>query len=208
MGSERKNRRLGRISSTRVRIMDVAEAHLGEAGYLGVSLEEVAREVGVSKPALYYHFPEGKEELFVAIAHRALEQNREGLERAIASAENGAGRLRAIARWLMSERARGHPMDELRNVGNFINEQHRAELAEGFYGSLYAPIHRVIASAVEYGEFRASDPEFLTWSFLSLLSGMLEVEAGPSGPPLPEAVRTGETMADAVVDLFFNGVMA
>ena len=208
MGSERKNRRLGGISSTRARIMDVAEAHLGEGGYLGVSLEEVAREVGVSKPAPYYHLPEGKEELFVAIAHRALEQHGEGLERAIASAENGAGRLRAIARWLMSERARGHPIDELRNVGNFMNDQHRAELAEGFYGSLYAPIHRVIASAVEYGEFRASGPGFLTWGFLSLLSGMLEVKTGPSGLPLPEAARNDETMAEAVVELFFNGVVA
>src|SRR5918997_5834031 len=95
-----KGRKRSVGSETRARIMDVAERHLGGGGYLGVSLEEGAREVGVSKPALYYHFPQGKEELFVAIPHRALEQNREGLERAIASAENGAGRLRAIARWL------------------------------------------------------------------------------------------------------------
>ena len=207
MGSGRKNRRLGGISSTRMRIMDVAEAHLGEGGYLGVSLEAVAREVGVSKPALYYHFPDGKEELFVAIAHRALEQHREGLERAIASAEDGAGRLRAIARWLMSERAREHPVAELRNVGNFMNERHRAELAAAFFGSLYAPIHRVISSAVESGEFREHNAEFLTWAFLSLLSGMLEVEEIPSGPPVPDTTGTGETMADATVDLFIKGVL-
>jgi len=187
--------------------MAVAEAHLGEGGYLGVSLEEVAREVGVSKPALYYHFPHGKEELFVAIAHRALGQHRVGVERAIASAGDGAGRLRAIARWLMSERAREHPMAELRHVGDFVNERHRAELAAAFFASLYAPIHRVIASAVESGEFRAGDPEFLTWGFLSLLSGMLEVEDAPAGPPLPESARTGEKMADATVDLFLNGVL-
>src|SRR3712207_9411055 len=86
MGSGRKKGRRGGLSSTRARIMNVAEAHLGEGGYLGVSLEEVAREVGVSKPALYYHFPDGKEELFVAIAHRALGEHRNGLERAISSA--------------------------------------------------------------------------------------------------------------------------
>jgi AcrR family transcriptional regulator len=49
---------------------------LGKGGCLRVSLEEVARDVGVSKPALYFHFLEGNEELFVAIAHRALEQYR------------------------------------------------------------------------------------------------------------------------------------
>ena len=187
--------------------MDAAEMHLGEGGYLGVSLEEVAREVGVSKPALYYHFPQGKEELFVAIAHRALGQHRKGLEHAIASAGDGAGRLRAIAQWLMSERAREHPMGELRNVGNFVNEQRRVELAAGFFGSLYAPIHHAISSAVESGEFRQSDPEFLTWAFLSLFSGMLELDDVPSGPPLPEAIQTAEGMGDATVDLFLNGVL-
>jgi AcrR family transcriptional regulator len=186
--------------------MDVAEAHLGEGGYLGVSLEEVARDVGVSKPALYYHFPEGKEEIFVAIAHRALGQHREGLERAIASAGDGAGRLRAIARWLMSERARGHPMGEIRNVINFVNERYQAELAEGFYTSLYTPIHCAISSAVESGEFREHNPEFLTWAFLGFLSGMLEVEEVPSAPP--KAARIAEAMADATVDLFLNGVMS
>ncbi len=188
--------------------MAVAEAHLGEGGYLGVSLEEVAREVGVSKPALYYHFPDGKEELFVAIAHRALGEHRDGLERAISSAGDGAGRLRAIARWFMSERAREHPMAELRHVGDFMNERHRAELAAAFFGSLFAPIHSVISSAVESGEFRRSDPGFLTWGFLSLLSGMLEAEAGPSGPSPPEAARPSETMADTTVDLFLHGVVA
>ena len=65
MGSKREKaastaRRRFVGSETRERIMDVAEMHLGGSGYLGISLEEVAREVGVSKPALYYHFPQGK----------------------------------------------------------------------------------------------------------------------------------------------------
>src|SRR3712207_7490659 len=90
-------------SETRERIMNVAETHLGLGGYLGVSLEEIAREVGISKPALYYHFPQGKVELFVAIAHRALEHHREGLERAIAAHDSGATKLRAVALWFMSE---------------------------------------------------------------------------------------------------------
>ena len=81
--------------------MDVAEARLAGVGYLGVSLEEVAREVGVSKPALYYHFPGGKEELFVEIAHRALRLTRESLERVMSGPGSGAERMRAAARWLM-----------------------------------------------------------------------------------------------------------
>jgi AcrR family transcriptional regulator len=187
--------------------MDVAETHLGGGGYLGISLEEIAREVGVSKPALYYHFPQGKEQLFIAIAHRALEHHREGLERAIAAHDSGAAKLREVARWLMSESNQDHPMDELRDLTRFVGEQHQLELAEAFFGSLYGPIHRAISSAVESGEFSENSPEFLTWAFLSLLSGMLQVNNAPSGPALPEATRTAEGMADRTVDLFLNGVL-
>ena len=188
--------------------MDVAETHLGGGGYLGVSLEEIAREVGVSKPALYYHFPQGKEELFVAIAHRALAHHREGLERVMADYEAGADKLHAVARWFMSEGNQQHPIDELRDLSRFVGEQHQAELAEGFFGSLYGPIHRTISSAVDSGEFSETSPEFLTWALLSLLSGMLQVNNAPSGPALPEATRTAEGMADRTVDLFLNGVLA
>jgi AcrR family transcriptional regulator len=187
--------------------MGVAETHLGRGGYLGVSLEEVAKEVGVSKPALYYHFPQGKEELFVAIAHRALAHHREGLERAMADHEAGADKLRAVARWFMSEGNQEHPMDELRDLGRFVSEQHQLELAEAFFGSLYGPIHRAISSAIESGEFSEDSSEFLTWAFLSLLSGMLQVNNAPAGPRLPEAARTAEGMADHTVDLFLNGVL-
>jgi AcrR family transcriptional regulator len=202
-----KDRKRSVGSETRARIMDVAERHLGGGGYLGVSLEEVAREVGVSKPALYYHFPQGKEELFVAIAHRALAYHREGLERAMAAHEAGADKLRAVARWLMSESHQDHPMDELRDLARFVNEHHQAELAKGFFGSLFGPIHHAISSAVSSGEFSENSPEFMTWAFLSLLSGMLQANNAPAGPTLPEATRTAEGMADRIVDPFLNGVL-
>jgi AcrR family transcriptional regulator len=194
--------------------MDVAEAHLSKVGYMGVSLEEIAREVGVSKAALYYHFPEGKEEMFVEIGHRSLARVRKGLERAMSGAGDGAGKLRAVARWLMAERESGRPMSELRDMARFVDEGHRAELAESFYGDHYAPIRRVVAAAVESGEFREDDPDFLTWAFLGLASGMLDVggvpesaasEAGSSASP--RLSLSGDEAADRMVDLFLKGAL-
>lgn len=191
--------------------MDVAEARLAEVGYLGVSLEEVAREVGVSKPALYYHFPGGKEELFVELAHRALRHTRENLERVMSGPESGAARLHAAARWLMEEHERGLPMGELRDVAKFVAEDHQAGLAEGFYGSLFGPIQRTIAAAVESGEFRAYDPNFLALSFLGLALGMMDVGSAPDvapgndrpGPP----TTGGAEVADRMVNLFLDGAL-
>lgn len=173
-------------------------------------MEEVAREVGVSKPALYYHFPGGKEQLFVEIAHRALRQHREGLEREISSAgTSGEGRLRAAARWLMADRDPKQPMGEIRDVAKFVHDRHRAELAEGFSSALYSPIRRVISVAIEAGEFGPNDPDFLTWSFLGLSSGLLEIERTPTNSPVPRiSPQHGTDLSDRMVDLFLRGVLA
>jgi AcrR family transcriptional regulator len=187
--------------------MDEAEARLAEVGYLGVSLEEVARAVGITKPALYYHFPEGKEQLFVEISHRALRRTREGLERAMSGAGDGAGKLDAAARWLMDEGERGQPMVELRGIADFVDERHRPGLAEGFYGALYGPIQRTISAAIASGEFRQDVPDFLTWAFLSLASGMLDVQRLPPQAPVPETGLSADEMADRMVTLFLKGVL-
>lgn len=187
--------------------MDVAEAHLIKKGYLGVSLEEIAREVGVTKPALYYHFSGGKEQLFVEITHRSLRRAREGLEREMSAEESGAGKLRAAARWLMADRDRGRAMGELKDIADRVGEEYRAGLNEGFFADLYNPIHRAIASAVESGEFRDDDPEFLTWAFLSLASGMMEVEDMPAQITPGTDQSGGERTAEEMVGLFLNGVL-
>lgn len=52
---------------TRERILESARRLLVERGYHGVGLEEVARDAGVSRQALYLHF-KSKSELLVAMA--------------------------------------------------------------------------------------------------------------------------------------------
>lgn len=187
----------------RAGIMDVAEAHLARQGYMGVSLEAIAGEVGISKPALYYHFPGGKEQLFVEIAHRSLDRIRAGLQDSMGRAGSGAGKLAAAARWLMEEGARGHPVNEMRDVARFASEEHHGALAEGFCRSLYGPIHGAISEAVASSEFRDGDPAAMTWAFLGLVSGMLDVSGVPAG-----AGKDSERMADEMVGIFLRGALA
>lgn len=192
-------------SGRRAGIMDVAESHLVLHGYLGISLEAIAGEVGITKPALYYHFPEGKEQLFVEVAHRSLRHIKAGLEGEIGRHESGAGRLEAATRWLMEQGERGHPMNEMRDVARFASDEHAEALSEGFYGAIYGPIHGVIASAVASGEFREGDPRLMTWAYLGLASGMLDMHDGPSaGPGEPG----GAGMADEMARIFLEGALA
>ena len=60
-------------SGTRNTILEKAKSLFIEHGYRGLSMREIAEKVGVSKPALYYHFKD-KEELFCAVLNSGLEE--------------------------------------------------------------------------------------------------------------------------------------
>jgi AcrR family transcriptional regulator len=51
---------------TRRRILDTARSLFAEQGYSGTSVRLIARELGLSDPAVYYHFP-SKHDLYLAL---------------------------------------------------------------------------------------------------------------------------------------------
>jgi AcrR family transcriptional regulator len=53
-------------------ILGLAEARLREAGYDGLSVAALARELGLAQNAIYWYFP-SKDHLFVAVLRRMLE---------------------------------------------------------------------------------------------------------------------------------------
>ncbi len=63
--------RIGKI--TRENIVEVATVLMHERGYLGMSLEDVAKRLGITRPALYYYYSR-KDELLLDIHQRARER--------------------------------------------------------------------------------------------------------------------------------------
>jgi TetR/AcrR family transcriptional regulator, lmrAB and yxaGH operons repressor len=51
---------------TKSLIINIATTLFQQKGYRGVGLNEIINACGISKGALYHHFPEGKEELLIA----------------------------------------------------------------------------------------------------------------------------------------------
>ena len=72
-------------TSTRQRILDAALDLFGMRGLEAVSLDEIAREVGVRKQTVLYWF-ESKDELVAAVVTTAVEQLASVIEAALASA--------------------------------------------------------------------------------------------------------------------------
>src|SRR5712692_9491913 len=82
---------------TQNRILDEAQALFSERGYVGTTVQQVANKLGTTKAALYYHFPQGKEETFVDLMRRHLRRLHEGLEQAIGSGARIRERLEGMA---------------------------------------------------------------------------------------------------------------
>jgi AcrR family transcriptional regulator len=187
----------GVATNTRSQVLEVAEGLLHQHGYLGVSLETVAQRIGIRKASLYYHFPGGKEEVMLEIAHHILARDEQGFKQAIASSATASGQLRAVARWMAT--GPGPTELVLHDAMRFMPEEHQATLTQSFFAKLYEPIHTVISKGVANKEFRPHDVELSTWSLLAILAEIHKM--------LPHT-QTPATLPDRLIKFFIRGLHA
>ncbi|HLM64840.1 MAG TPA: TetR/AcrR family transcriptional regulator, partial [Acidimicrobiales bacterium] len=96
-----------RATPTAERIVTAALAAFGTRGYGATSLDDLARELGIRKQTILYWYP-SKEVLLDAAVDRTAAEVTVRLERAIATAGEGFGRVEAIVRAMFRLAAR-HP---------------------------------------------------------------------------------------------------
>ncbi len=88
---------------TREHLIETASRLIGKSGYAGTALEEVVREAGLTRGAVYHHFKD-KRALFEAVIDRALRELVFALEkRAVKWAARSGGERPAEALWLFVE---------------------------------------------------------------------------------------------------------
>jgi AcrR family transcriptional regulator len=88
-------RRERRRDRSRTEILDAARRVLFRSGVAATTLDAVAREVGVSKTALYYYFP-SKDALLFELVFGAIETQAQAIHDAVEKTEHGGEALRAI----------------------------------------------------------------------------------------------------------------
>ena len=90
-------RRERRRDRSRAEILDAARRVLSRGGVAATTLDAVAKEVGVSKTALYYYFP-SKDALLFELVFGALETQALAVHDAVEKTNDGAEALGAIVR--------------------------------------------------------------------------------------------------------------
>lgn len=83
-------------NDTRTRMLDAAEDLLQDRGYHGLALAELLERSSAPRGSLYFHFPNGKDELVAAATQDGVERVTESLRTALAEARSPGRAIRTI----------------------------------------------------------------------------------------------------------------
>ncbi len=158
-----------------------------ERGFQAVKLRDIADELGVRTASLYYYFPGGKLDMFLAVLDAAMDRYRSGLEAAIGQADDGfEAELDAAAQFFLSQ----PKIDFFRMLEsdlNQINPEKRGAVAMKMHQSLQGPIMDAFRRAfpVQPGDGPGQSqcprdtpmPELFAGSFLAIVQGIHHLRA-------------------------------
>jgi AcrR family transcriptional regulator len=123
------------------RIVATAERIFFPAGFSRVSMDDLARELGMSKKTLYSHFA-SKEELLRAVLVRRTREVEQGLEAIMSARESFPLKLGHLARFLQSMVAKVSPLflEDIRRYAPEcfqVVEEFRARAIPRYFGRLF-----------------------------------------------------------------------
>jgi AcrR family transcriptional regulator len=182
------------------RVLDVAETLFMDRGYNAITLRDIADELGIKQASLYYHFPGGKEQLFLAMAERMFERHRQGIMAALAAGKGDLrAQLREVAEWFNSQRPVKF-MGMMHADLAALNPEHKEQLAHRAHAAMFQPLRETFVAAQARGEIRPMHPDLLAGSFLWLMDGLNYGETRTGAPPR-------QVMADDLISLLLDGLL-
>ncbi len=187
------------LTDAKQRVLDAAEDMFMEHGYAAITLRDLAERLDMRQASLYYHFPDGKEQLYIEMAERAFQTHSEGMRRVmVAAGDDLRGQLLAVTDWFAQHRP-------INVIGMMyadlpaLSRERAQRLAQSAYEALFFPLRDVFVAAQQRGEVREINPEMLAGFFLALLDGITFSQTQPV------TVHRGE-MAEAAIDMVLYGV--
>lgn len=149
-----------RDQETQRRILTAAEHLFLSKGFKGVSMKDIADEVQVTTAALYYHFPEGKQDLFLSVVQQVAANWRESAFRAVAHIEDLRERLTMYAQHNLTLPNGFYTL--IRDVEEFCNDKSRKrDLIRQNNTEMLERIAMIFQHAIDAGEIKKKVPATL-----------------------------------------------
>ena len=194
----------GKDQETRERILEVAERLFLAKGFKGVSMKDIADEVQVTTAALYYHFPEGKQDLFLSMVQRTM---RKWGQQAFDKAEHLPSLYEQLVTFMQT--ALAHPPvvhDLMRDVNEFCTDNpRRRNLMRQEGHELQQRINTLFEQAAQRGEITKKVPPQLLASMFGGIMVSLQISQR-FGAHDDTIQHSPEDMALMLVNTLFNGI--
>lgn len=157
-------------ASTRERILDAARELIEAAGGGLPSMSELARVVGVSRQALYLHFPDRATLLLALVAHVDERENLHAAVTAVEGVPGAAGQIRAWARMQSWRNPRIAPfaraLDQARHSDQAVAAAWRDRTDNRMRGAV-AIITRLRAEGGLHPSWQTQEASALLWELTS-----------------------------------------
>lgn len=156
-------------SGMRSTIIDKARSLFIEHGYHGLSMREIAEKVGVSKPALYYHFRD-KEELFSAVLSSGLEQIGSRIDLISHQPVTSSKKISMFMEYILTQPTEQRAVIRLgtQEIAQ-LSPASRQKFNEFYNRQFIGKLREMIQTGMEAGEFREMDADIATWGLLGLM---------------------------------------
>lgn len=196
----------GTVSSeARERVLDAAAKLFSERGYAAVTLRDIAADVGIRHTSLYHHVPGGKEELFVEVTARHLQQHQRGLVASMAAAgPEIRSQLYAAAGWFLTQ----PPVDLVRMAYAdmpAIAPKAAERLSEMALKALVTPVEEVLVAARARGEIDYDDLGLIAGGLVGMIESLHSVPEYAFGEPNARN-KSRQEMAQKLIDVLLRGL--
>jgi AcrR family transcriptional regulator len=187
--------------SSRDAVLDAAEQLFAARGYHAVTLKHIADQLGIKQASLYYHFPLGKEDLYVEVMLRHLEHRHVALEQLILQAQPTLeDALLAIGVWLIQKPPLNAGRMTMSDLPELSTEK-AAQLEAAMYRCAFAPIQSLFIQYQDQikDQFQG-DLGFIGGSFLSSIESLHVFRRYSS--------KTDEELVCDLIDLLLRGALS
>ena len=175
----------------------VGSRMFNERGYMGTSLDDIARELSVTKGAFYYHI-KNKEDLLYQCFQRTLELEGEMIDRACASGRNGAEKIERVLRHLFNvQHSDAGPLIQYRNLLS-LDRERRLEILERTRETSDR-LGALISEGMQDGSIRPVDPLVVE----NAIAGTVDTAPDIA---LRMPVDDIQQVSADYLQLFFNGI--
>jgi TetR/AcrR family fatty acid metabolism transcriptional regulator len=197
-------RQTARRSDIRDLILDAVDTLLARYGYGKMTMEDVARQVGIGKGTIYLHFP-SKEELVLSHIDRIAETVVRNLREQAASPDAIDRRLRRMLVLRVMVRFDG-VAHYTQNLGDLLSSIRAALLArrQAYFGPEQAVLEDVLREGARSGAFDCPDPRTAAQALILSTNSLLPFNLSPSELGRREEV---EEQAGRVADLLVKGLL-